>query len=382
MDYVAIKMLFGDKLKYFGLLLGVAFAAMLITQQAAILTGLTNQTGAFIRDTAQGDLWVMDPQVRFSQDFLPLRDTMLQQVRGVPGVEWAVPIYQSFIRGRMPDGTRFAMILVGLDDATLMGAPPIIEQGKLADLRRDRGVLIDLGSAAVRLKMKQGGDRPLQVGDRFSINDNEAVVVGGYRGSSSFFWDPVIYTTYSRALQFAPRERNLLSFVMVKVKPGYDNAVVQRAIGERTGLTARTNQEFIKLTEDYILNATGILINFGTAVVLGFVIGLLVAGQTLYNFTLDSLRHYGSLKAMGVSNMTLARMVLLQALTVAVLGYGIGVGIACIAGVFLKKGGLAFALPWQIPALTAVAILAICAIASVLSLWRVFRLEPAVVFKA
>jgi len=230
--------------------------------------------------------------------------------------------------------------------------------------------------------MKLGGGRPMQVGDRFSINDQEAVVVGSYRGSPSFFWEPIMYTTYSRALQYAPRERNLLSFVLVKVKPDHDAAAVARAIADKTGLKARGNQEFIRVTADYILGATGILINFGTAVALGLVIGLLVAGQTFFNFTLDNLRHYGALKAMGVGNAQLARMVLLQALCVAVLGYGLGVGTASVAGVFLKQGGLAFALPWQIPAFTAVATLGICATASVLSLWKVFRLEPAVVFKS
>src|SRR5579864_7541919 len=103
MLFVALKMLFADRMKYYGLIVGVAFAAMLITQQASILVGLTLQTGSFIRDTAQADLWVMDPQVRFSQDALPLRDTVLQQTRGIPGVDWAVPLFQSFVPGQMAD---------------------------------------------------------------------------------------------------------------------------------------------------------------------------------------------------------------------------------------------------------------------------------------
>ncbi len=117
------------------------------------------------------------------------------------------------------------------------------------------------------------------------------------------------------------------------------------------------------------------------AVALGFVIGLLVAGQTLYNFTLDNLRHYGSLKAMGVANRALAAMVLLQALVVAALGYGIGVGAASALGILLVKAGLAFVTPWQVPVFTAAAIALICALAALLSLRRVFRLEPAVVFR-
>ena len=114
MYIVALKMLFADRIKYYGLVAGVAFAAMLITQQASILVGLTLQTGAFIRDTSQADLWVMDPQVRFSQDPLPLRETVLQQTRGIGGVEWAVPLFQSFVPAQMPDGTRLNLLLVGI----------------------------------------------------------------------------------------------------------------------------------------------------------------------------------------------------------------------------------------------------------------------------
>ena len=381
MNAVALKMLFGDRLKYIGLIIGIAFASMLICQQASIMVGFTRQTGSFIRDTSQADLWIMDPQVRFSQDSQPLRDTVVQQARSVAGVAWAAPLFQSFTRGQLADGTRLSMIIVGLDDATLMGAPPLMTQGRLADLRRDRGVLIDAATAAKKLAMKRGGGRELRVGDHLSINDNDAVVVGSYRARESFFWEPVIYTTYSRALQWAPRERNLLSFVLVKLNPGADLEQARQAIERKTGLKARTNEEFIQLTADYIINSTGILINFGMAVALGFVIGLIVAGQTLYNFTLDNLRHYGALKAMGVSNLTLARMVLLQSLTVAVFGYGIGVGLASAMGLITSQAGLAFAMPWQIPALTAAAILMICMVASLLSLIPVFRLEPAVVFK-
>jgi putative ABC transport system permease protein len=381
MNRIALKMLMGDRLKYFGLIAGIAFATMLIVQQSSILVGFAKQTGSFIRDTAQADLWVMDPQVRFSQDAVPVRDTTVQLARGVPGVEWAVPLYQGFLRGKMPDGTRFTMIMVGLDDATLMGAPPVIVEGTLADLRRDKAVFIQADKPEKKLMMKQGGGRPLALGDRFSANDHDAVVTGTYRARESFFWEPVFYTTYTRALQYAPPERNSLAFVLVKVKPGNDLHAVKSAIERKTGLAVRTNEEFVKITADYILNTTGIIVNFGLAVALGVLIGSLVAGQTFYNFTLDNLRHYGALKAMGVSDRQLMGMLLLQAATVALLGYSIGVGLGSGMGWIVASQGLAFSMPWHVPALTLLAILSVCAVAAWLSLSRVFRLDPAVVFK-
>ncbi len=378
---VALKMLFSDRLKYFGLVAGIAFATMLIVQQASILVGFTKQTGSFLRDTAQADLWLMDPQVRFAQDPVPLRDTALQMARGVPGVLWATPLYQGFQRAKLPDGTRVTMILIGLDDATLMGGPPLMVQGQLADLRRDKAVLIDAGTAEQKLMMKRGGNRPLQVGDRLSIGDHDALVAGSYKSRSSFFWEPVVYTSYSRALKFAPEERNMLSFVMVKVAPGAEVAAVKKELAERTGLAVRDGDEFAALTAEYILKATGILINFGMAVALGILIGSLVAGQTFYNFTLDNLRHYGALKAMGVSNARLTAMVLLQAAVVAVLGYAIGAGLGAVMGLGMAESGLAFSMPWQVPAFALASILAVCALAAWLSLRRVYRLEPAIVFK-
>jgi putative ABC transport system permease protein len=381
MYLVALKMLMGDRLKYYGLIAGIAFAAMLISQQSAILEGFTKQTGAFIRDTAQADFWIMDPQVRFSQDPVPMRDTMVHVARGVPGVAWAVPLYQGFLRGRMEDGTNFTMILIGLDDASLTGAPPLMRQGALADLRRDRGVFIDAGTADQKLRMKNGGGRALRVGDRLTINDHDAIVAGSYLKRESFFWEPVIYTTYSRAISFSPDQRNKMSFVMVKLAPGADPAATRAELERRTGLKVRDNAEFVRLNADYILKETGILVNFGMAITLGFIIGVLVAGQTFYNFTLDNLRHYGTLKAMGVSNAKLTGMVLMQAMVVAGLGYGIGVGMGAGLGLLMGASGLAFSMPWRIPAATFAAIASVCALAAWLSLRKVYALEPAVVFK-
>ncbi len=150
MTFVAIKMLIGDRLKYLGLVVGLAFAALLITQQSSILVGLASQTGAFIRDTSQADLWIMDEQVRFSQDNLPMKDTMLLRARGVEGVEWAMPLYQGFLRAKMSDGTRVAMIMVGIDDTTLMHGPPRMVQGKLSDLRQNNAVFVNSEEVATK----------------------------------------------------------------------------------------------------------------------------------------------------------------------------------------------------------------------------------------
>lgn len=382
MNLVALKMLIGDKLKYLALVAGVSFAALLITQQASIFMGFALQTGAWIRESSVADLWVMDEQVEFSEDFKPVSEMMLQRVRGVAGVEWAVPMYKNYLRTRLPDGTLVQTRIVGLDDATLTGGPPEMVVGNVADLRQDRAVLVNIDQAHDSLRLKRDGNRPLQVGDRISINDSEAVVVGFYRAQREFFWDPVIYTTWSRALAMAPPQRKQMTFVLVRAQPGVALDALAGRITEATGLAAYTNAQFEQRTMTDILQKTGILVNFGITIALGFVIGLLVAGQTFYTFVLDNLRHFGALKAMGLSNLRVMGMLSLQVMVVAMLGYGLGVGLAALAGRLLSVVNLAFNMSWQIPVIGAAAVLVCCFVAGLLGMWRVVRLEPAVVFKS
>jgi putative ABC transport system permease protein len=383
MNFVALKMLIGDRLKYIALVAGIAFAALLITQQASIFAGYTMRTGAWIRETTAGgaDLWVMDPQVQMSEGPRPLSDTALQRVRSVPGVAWAVPMYKGWLKCRLPDGTLTTVRLIGIDDATLAAGPAQMVEGNLSDLRRDRAVIINVVDASKDLALGRGAGRPLRVGDTITINDNESTVIGTYRAGPEFFWEPVVYTTYTRALAYAPPERRLLCYILAKVAYGADVQEVKQRIEQTTRLQAHTGPEFERITAGYILKKTGILVNFGMTIGLGFLIGLLVAGQTFYTFVLDNLRHFAALKAMGAANWTVLKMMCLQVVTVGGIGYGIGVGAASLTGIGFQAGGLAFEMHWLIPVIGAAAVIACCLAAGGLGMVRVLRLEPSVVFK-
>jgi putative ABC transport system permease protein len=221
----------------------------------------------------------------------------------------------------------------------------------------------------------------LQIGDVIELNDHRATVVGLANVSRTFQSQPVVYTTYARATTFAPRERKLLSFVLVKAQPGEDLGALSQRISRTTGLAAYTRAQFSRMTVDYFMENTGIPVNFGITVALGFIVGTAIAGQTFYNFTLENLRHFGTLKAMGAPNGQLLRMILLQALVVGSLGYGLGVGAASAFGSLLGNTELAFKLPWQLLGISAMAITVICMLAAVVSMRAVMRLEPAVVFR-
>lgn len=383
MNTVAIKMLMGDRAKYIGIVIGLTFAALLMTQQMSIFSGIMTRTFGFITDTSLPTIWVMDPKVQYIDDLKPMQDTELYRVRGVEGVEWAMPLYKGLLRARLPNGNFQTCNVIGLDDATLIGGPPEMVEGELADLRQAQSVIVDEVGASGRLaKVAPDGTRtPLRVGDTLELNDNRAVVVGICRVSRTFQSQPVVYTTYSRATTFAPRERKLLSFILAEPAPGVDPQELCRRIREQTGLVAYTASEFKWLTVNYFLKYTGIPINFGISTMLGLIVGAAIAGQTFYNFTLDNIRQFGALKAMGASNFLLLRLILLQALTVGFVGYGLGVGCASLFGNSAGRTELAFRLLPEILLIVAGAVLAVCMLSAVISMWKVLRLEPAIVFK-
>jgi len=385
MNFIALKMLVGDRAKYIGIIIGLTFASLLITQQSAIFVGIMTRTFSFLTDIGLPDIWVVDPQVQYIEDIKPLQDTQVLRVRGVQGVQWAVPIYKGSLQARLHDGTFQTCVVIGLDDETLIGGPPEMVKGKLSDLRRSDGVIVDITGASGKLaKVLPNGQRvPLKIGDALELNDHRGVVVGICRITQTFQANPVIYTTYSRATTFAPQERKLLSFVAAKAKPGQDLNQLCERIGRATGLKAYTRDEFKKLTFIYFLKYTGMPINFLTAVALGFIVGITIAGQTFYNFTLDNLRYFGTLKAMGTTNPVLLRMILLQALMVGGIGYGLGVGAASTWGLLLSgRTQIAFRLPWQLLLISAAAVLIICLTSAALSIRKVMKLEPAVVFRS
>ncbi|MBI3818538.1 MAG: FtsX-like permease family protein [Planctomycetes bacterium] len=385
MIYVALRMLLGDRGKYFALLVGITFVSFVVTQQSAVFIGLMTRTFGPITDTGIADVWVMDPKVQYIDDIKPMQDTALLRVRGVEGVDWAVPLYKSLLRARLHDGRFQSANVFGLDDATLAGGPPEMLEGSLTDLRINDGVIVDTWGAHGKLAKPPASPgeapTPLKIGDTLELNDHRAVVVGICKVSRTFQSQPVLYTTYSRAMKFAPSERKLLSFILVKARPGADLDALCERIKSSTRLTAYTKAGFRELTMRYYMKYTGIPINFGTAVILGFLVGIAIAGQVFYSFTLENLKHFGALKAMGASDGTLLAMIVVQVSHVAAIGYGIGVGVASLFGYLMSGTELAFRLPWQLLLGSAGAVFLVSILAAIISLRKVVKLEPAVVFK-
>lgn len=377
MSWIALKMLIGDRAKYLAIIFGVTFASLLIAQQSSIFCGLMLLTTSQIRDIQGADIWVMDPGVQFVDDIKPLSENELHRVRGVPGVDWAVRLYKGLARARLTDGSFQQVILIGLDDASLIGAPAEVVAGSLADLRQPDAVIMD-----ERGYRQLWPEEPFTLGKNFEMNDRRAVLVGVCKASRTFQTFPIVYTRYSMATQFVPQERKLMSFVLAQPRAGEDPSAVCSRIHGQTELLALTRDQFAWKTIDYYLRKTGIPMNFGITVVLGFLVGTAIAGQTFYLFTIENLRQFGALKSMGLSNTRIVGMILLQAMVVGLIGYGLGVGLAAAFGKITEQvDKLAFFMPWHVLVGTGVAVVTIMTLSSLISIRRVLVLEPAIVFR-
>jgi putative ABC transport system permease protein len=380
MTAVALRMLFGDRAKYFGLVFGVAFATLLVTQQGGVFVGLMTRTASVIDDIREADIWVMDPQARYIDTVRALRDTDLARVRGVEGVAWAVPLYKTSAPVKTLDGRIDNALVLGVDDATLIGLPRDILLGRPEDLRRPDAIAID---QAGYLRLWPG--EALQLGRELELNDRRAVIVAITQAAAAFTASIIIHAPYSRAVTYLPQGRDTLSFVLARAAPGRRAADVARAIAARTGLQALSSADFHWKTIAFYLANTGIPISFGLVIVLGVVVGVAVVGLTFNTFVAENIRQYGALKAMGLSDLRLVGLVMLQGLVVGLVGYGIGLGLAAAFFQFATQppGALrGFALPWWVAAgdagLTAVIVL----LAMLASLRRVLVLDPAFVFRA
>jgi putative ABC transport system permease protein len=371
-------MLTGDRSKYLGLIFGVTFATLLMTQQVSIFMGILTRTGNQILEVRDADIWVMDNRVRYLDEAPGLQDIDLMRVRGVSGVEWAVRTYRGVVRARLEDGNTRNVRLSALDDETLVGAPHEMIVGSVEDLKRPDAVIIDKAGYEY-----MWGQEPYQLGRTFQLNDKRAVLVGVCQVAPPFFSDPIVYARYSQAASYVPRERNLMNYILVKAQDGVDQADLCKRIEDQTGRLALTQQRFFWKTVNYFLASTGIPVNFGITITLGFIVGTAVTGQMLYLFIVENLKQFGALKAMGIANRGILGMIVLQALLVGGVGYGLGVGLTTIF--FLTTGNITqlagLHMTWLALLGTGAAVIVIVVATGVISARRVLTLEPAIVFR-
>ena len=379
MNWVAIRMLTGDRVKFIGLVFGIAFSTLLITQQLTIFVNLLMRGASAVYDVSTANIWVMDPVGRTADVTLPMPSTALDRVRGVPGVFYAAPMLRVNATIRTAEGKIEGVTVVGLDDATLIGLPRRMKQGERSALSAPDSVFIDDTGAR-----KLFGERNDIIGTRLELNDRRAVIGGIVDATPTFTAGVILYTKYSNALNFVPGTRNRLSFILVQTDPGLNPADVVKAIENHTRLRARLSEDFAKDGINFIIETTGIPINFGITVILGVIVGIAIVGLTFSLFIRDNIKQFGALKAIGVTNNKIRVMVAAQSGLVALIGYGIGFFLTAVfiaAGAANSDAFKGFYIPWQIPLITACVILVIIFLTGLIGLRSVLKLEPAEVFR-
>jgi len=380
MNFVALRMLTGDRAKYIGLIFAIAFSTFLLENQSSIFAGIMKRTTSQILDVTDADIWVMDKKTLYIDEVKALTDNDLYRVRSVPGVRWAVRLFKGQPRAKALDGTFRVVIMLGLDDASLVGAPARDKMllGAVDALRQPDAVIIDRVGYSFLFP-----GQPLELGRTLELNDHLVHIVGVAEAAAPFATFPVMFARYSQAIGFVGRERDQLSFVLVKPQPSISVHALCARIEAHTGLRAVSGIDFAWQTVRYYLKNTGIPVNFGITIGIALIVGAVVAGQTFYIFTIENLKQFGALKAIGVTNTRIVGMILLQAFTVVAMGYSIGSGIAGLffAMTLRNNPTRGLVLLWQTMTGVAVAIFLMVFLASLLSIRRVLVLEPAVVFR-
>lgn len=375
---IAMKMLFHDRAKFIGLVLGVAFSTLLINQQLGIFIGLISRAGAVVVDVPEADIWVMDPGVKNLDTIFPLRDTELGRVRGVPGVAWAVPLFKSNVTIRTGNGELEASLLLGVDDTTLIGLPPQVLMGNIDELRRPDAVAVSEEGFK-----KVWRNQPVTLGKVAELNDRRAVVVAIVKDSPKFTSSITFFTRYSQALQYTNNGRNQMSFIVAKSAQDQTPEQVSENIKARTGLQAMSAPAFRWKAIQYVIQNTGIPISIGTVVALGILVGIAVVGLMFNLFVLENLKQFAVLKAIGTSNWRLIGMVFLQAAVVGFVGFSVGLFGATM---FFETAGKSptfqgFFLPWYVAAGSGGVAAAIIVLAALFAMRRVLFVDPAIVFR-
>lgn len=376
---IAIKMLIGNKASCIGVIFGIFLATLLISQQSAIFLGLVSRSYRLVSDVPSPNIWIVDPVTESDEKVRPMPEGYLDIVRSIPNIEWAVPLNVIYAPLVTPSGTYDVCHLYGVDDVTLIGAPTNMLEGQVKDLRRPDSVIVDIYSARSSLAklLPDGKKIPLQLGDTFEINNHRAVVVGLCKITQGFYPQPIVFTSLEHFKHFISDTQNNIDFIAAKTRPGVNVKEVLDKINSFAMLNGLSSDQLEwRMAKSFL--KTGILINFGLSVMLGLIIGFSIAGQIFYIMTLQNLKYYALIKAVGGNQQLISRMIVVQAFIVGLIGFLLGTGATLLWGMAVKDTTLAFLFPWQLLIFTGLIVTIICVFTAGLSIRKVFNTDPQV----
>jgi len=371
---IGFKLLVNDKAKFSALLIGITFAVFLMMQMTAMFAGILNRAYSTVSNIG-ATMWIMDPAVNTATSSIPLPNYLLDAVRSMDGVSYAVPLFIAGAQVRLASGTYQVITVVGLDDTSLFGRPEL-EQGKIEDIYADNSFFVVNDADFDKLEQPK-------IGTSFELNDHRGVIVGIAKvASNGLNGVPTLYTTYSRAIEYIPTTRYTISYVLLQAKSEAAIASIKQQVA-KLGYVAFTKDEFNTRIADYYTYKTGIGTNILIMTVISFLVGLSISGQTFYSFILENLEKFGALKAIGAKGRELVYMILFMATFTALTGFGLGLGLVTLmisitrarlpnyaAIITFWNLGLAFGM-----------VVVIASISSYFGIRRVLKIEPFDIFR-
>ena len=373
MASLAWRNLFHDRVRLAVTLVGVVFSVVLTAVQFGLFLGFVRATSDLI-DRSGADLWILSRGVVNLENGIPFSERKYHQALAVPGVADVRRLSIAFSTWKKPNGSDESILLMGIEVGGGMGVPWNLVAGRIEDLRQPDAVIID---ELYREKLGVTG-----LGEVFEIQGRRARVVGMTRGIRIFTTSPAVFTTIDQARLYSGLPVDQTIYLLVRAAKDADRQQLRQALIARLSyVEVLTTAEFARKQAFYWMFETGAGVSVLIAALLGLVVGVVVVAQTIYASTMDHLREYGTLKAMGASNGYLYGVIIRQALISGVIGYAIGITISLVVSDVSLRSTTAIFLPWWLVLALFVLTLMMCVGASMVSINKVTRLDPAMVFK-
>ena len=373
MPPLAQRNLMHDKVRLAVTLTGIVFAVVLIVVELGLFVGFTVTTSSII-DKSQVDLWIVSRGTPYIEQGSAFSERKLYQVLATPGVAGADKYIVRFSNWKAPEGAEEGIQIVGFNPHTGVGGPWNVVEGNVEELKTPDAVMID-----EIYKKKLGVTK---VGESFEINGRRAHVVGFTRGIRAFTTTPYVFTSFKNAQGYVRIDEDQTYFILVRAVPGTDMTALQHRLESRLrDVDVLTRAKFSSMTRIYWMFTTGAGVAVLIAALLGLVVGVVVVAQTIYATTMDHIREYGTLKAMGAPNSYIYRVIITQAGMSAVAGYVLAMFVSVFIVRASRSGGAAILLPWQMAVGIFFLTLLMCVSAAVVSINKVTRLDPAMVFR-
>jgi putative ABC transport system permease protein len=371
---IGFKLLVNDKGKFTALLIGITFAVFLMMQMTAMFAGILNRAYSTVTNIG-ATMWIMDPAVNTATSSIPMPDYLLDAVRSMDGVSYAVPLFIGSALVKLNSGIQQSVVVVGVDDTSLFGRPEL-EQGSIHDIYADNSFIVINDAEFSKL------DNP-KIGTSFELNDHRGTIVGIARvASNGLNGVPTLYTTYNRAIEYLPTTRFTISYVLVQPKNEAAVVGIKKEVA-KLGYVALTKGEFNRQIADFYTFQTGIGTNILLMTVISFIVGLSISGQTFYTFILENLEKFGALKAIGAKGRELVYMILFMATFTALTGYGLGVGLVTLM-ISIARSQLpnyaAMITFWNLGLAFGMVVL-IAGISSYIGIRKVLKIEPFDIFR-